>query len=95
MYKYFLTDESYLTMICLESEVIMDFDETKRKFLHIVNMYLENNELSYIDAILSACEELEIEPEDATKYITVPLREKLLREGQDINILPKSAKLPI
>jgi len=58
-------------------------------------MYIEDVEASYIDAILAACEELDIEPEESTKYITVPIKEKLYREGQTINILPKTAKLPI
>ena len=64
------------------------------QFLNSVYDYVMNKEVSYIDAILETCMMMGLDPEDCAKYITQPIKEKLMLEGQDYNILPKTQKLP-
>jgi hypothetical protein len=49
---------------------------------------------NYMDAVLFVCEENNIEPFVAAKMISQPIKEKIGKEGQDINLLPKTPKLP-
>jgi len=66
----------------------------EEKFLNSVYDYVMNKEVSYIDAILETCLLMGIDPEDSAKFITQPIKEKLMLEGQECNILPKTQKLP-
>lgn len=50
---------------------------------------------SYIDAILYVCEENEMEPFMAARLLSTPIKEKIQKEGQEINLLPKPAELPL
>lgn len=49
---------------------------------------------SYMDAILKLCEDYSLEPSYIAKHLTKPIIEKLREEGESINLLPKSARLP-
>ena len=49
---------------------------------------------TYIDAILKLCEDLSLEPAYIAKHLPKPIIEKLREEGESINLLPKSARLP-
>ena len=49
---------------------------------------------SYIDAILKICEDYSLEPSYIAKHLTKPVIEKLREEGESINLLPKSSRLP-
>jgi len=49
---------------------------------------------SYIDAILKLCEDYSLEPSYIAKHLSKPVIEKLRQEGESINLLPKSARLP-
>ena len=51
----------------------------------------------YIDAVISVCENHNIDPVIASKFLSKPIVEKIKIEGQKINLLPKEidAKLPI
>jgi len=53
--------------------------------------------LNYIDAIVTYCEENDIEIESITKLLSKPLKEKLKADAQRMNFIKKSsnAKLPI
>ncbi len=50
---------------------------------------------SYMDAVLHLCEEQGIEPFMAARMISKPIKEKIRKEGQEINLLPRKTKLPI
>ena len=50
---------------------------------------------TYIDAILYVCEINEMEPFMAARLLSEPIKEKIQKEGQDINLLPKSTELPL
>jgi hypothetical protein len=48
-----------------------------------------------MDAVILYAEENEIEVESAARMISQSLKEKIEVEAQDLNFLPKSARLPI
>ena len=50
---------------------------------------------SYIDAILFVCENYSLNPEYIAKHLPKPIVEKLREEGESLNLLPKSSRLPI
>lgn len=56
-----------------------------------------NGSLNYIDAIVTYCEDNDIEIESITKLLSKPLKEKLKVDAQRMNFIKKSsnAKLPI
>lgn len=71
-------------------------EEQKKVFSNRVENYVKNRGGSYIDAVLSLCEEYEIEPPIVAKSLSKPLVEKIKMEGQDLNLLPRPEnKLPI
>jgi len=69
--------------------------EDYNKFASEVEDYVKSNGGGYIEAVLELCENYNIEPQVAAKFLTQPIIEKLQTEGQDSNILPKGARLPI
>jgi len=57
---------------------------------------LAEKEKSYMDAVLFVCEENNIEPSLAAKYLSKPIIEKIEKEGMEYNLLfKKTSKLPI
>ena len=50
---------------------------------------------SYIDAIVDLCEKNDVEPAIAAKYLSKPVIEKIQAEGESLNMLPSTPKLPI
>jgi len=75
-------------------EKIMIFDDTNN-FSSDVEQYVKKNGGGYIEAILELCETNNIEPQVAAKFLTQPIIEKIQTEGEDSNLLPKGARLPI
>ena len=75
----------------------MIFDKNiKNDFVKGVEDYVKKNGGTYIDAIITMCEDFEIEPQIAAKFLTKPIIEKVAIEGVDINLLKENtAKLPI
>jgi len=49
----------------------------------------------YIESVLAVCEEMGIDPEQAAKYLSKPIIEKIRAEGESINLLPPTPKLPV
>ena len=71
-------------------------ENEKRTFSNKVENYVKEKGGTYIDAVLSLCEEYEIEPPIDAKSLSKPLVEKIQMEGQDLNLLPKPKNtLPI
>jgi hypothetical protein len=59
-----------------------------------VQKYVIKDNMSYTEAIIEVCEQLDIEPQDMAKIIKGPLKDKLAAEAQDRNIIKsKTAKL--
>ena len=69
--------------------------DLKNKFSRSVELYVEKWNVSYMDAVLTLCEEYNVEPEAIVKHLSKPIMEKLRTEGQNLNFLPKTKnKLP-
>jgi cell division ATPase FtsA len=48
-----------------------------------------------MDVILQYCEDNELEPQDISKLISQPLKDKIEMEFRELNYLPKEAMLDI
>ena len=64
-------------------------------FASEVEDYVKENGGGYIEAILDLCDTRNIEPQVAAKFLTQPIIEKIQTEGQDSNLLPRGARLPL
>jgi hypothetical protein len=60
-----------------------------------IEKIVSQNKDGYIQAILTFCEEKNIDPSYVAKHISKPIIEKLRAEGESLNYLKKSARLPI
>ena len=63
----------------------------------IENVVTNNEDMSYIDAVVYFCEQNNIDVESVPKLISKPLKEKIKYEAQELNFLKRSsrAKLPL
>jgi len=61
----------------------------------VEKLILEDIFDSYIDAVLHLCDDKGVEPFMAARLLSKPIKEKIKKEGQEVNLLPKKAKLPI
>ena len=63
----------------------------------IEKLVLDNEDMSYIDAIVHFCEMNSIDVESVPKLISKPLKEKLKYEAMELNFLKRTsrAKLPL
>ena len=68
---------------------------TKDKFSIIIETMVRDHSISYMDAIVHWCEKNEMEIETAAKLVSPLIKEKMLVEAQDLNVIKKSARLPI
>jgi protein-disulfide isomerase-like protein with CxxC motif len=68
--------------------------ETQETFCKKIQNYVEKWDTSYIDAVTSICEDSGIDPENAAKFLTKPIIEKIKEEAKELNYLPKTTKLP-
>lgn len=65
----------------------------KAAFTKLVEQAVFGMKLSYMDAILHVCDEQGIEPEDAKKYVSVVVKEKLEAEAISLHFLPSQNTL--
>ena len=67
------------------------------KFYRDLENIVADNNLSYIDAVVYYCEKNDIEIEVAASLVKSNFRIKSVvqSEGEDLNILPRTAKLPV
>ena len=72
----------------------MIFEESNN-FASDVEEFVKKNGGGYIEAILEVCETHIIEPQVAAKCLTQPIIEKIQTEGEDANLLPRGARLPL
>lgn len=75
--------------------VLLLNDEKRVDLCRQIEKYVEQWKVSYIDAVIAICESNEIPIESIPKILTRPIIEKIEQEGQELNFLPKSSKLPI
>ena len=72
----------------------LNLNSAKEFFLKIEDI-VNDTKMSYMDSVLFYCEQNEMEPETAATLITGKLKQKIREEAEDLNFLPKTAKLPI
>lgn len=68
---------------------------TQKQFLDCLEKHLTKHKNGYIESVLAVCEEMGIDPEQAAKYLSKPIIEKIRAEGESINLLPTTPKLPV
>ena len=68
---------------------------TSAKFSHTIEEIAYSKKIPYMDAIVWYCDKNEVEIEVAAKLINAVLKSKIEAEEQDLNFLPKVAKLPL
>ena len=56
---------------------------------------VQNKELSYMDAVLYHAQSMELEPEAMAKMLNKSIKDKIEVEAQSLNMLKKTAKLPL
>ena len=65
------------------------------RFPKEVEKYAKMHNASYIDSVIAICEQFGIEPQVAAKFLSKPIIQKIKIEGQELNLLPKTSKLPL
>lgn len=74
---------------------IMNEIMTGQKFSLLIEQMVVDKQCSYMDAIVLYCENNEMEIESAAKLVNIKIKQQLEVEYGELNLLPKSAKLPI
>lgn len=71
---------------------------TQEKFQELVEKRTREKNMSYMDAIVSICEEIKLEYESVPKLITPKMKKLIKSEATSMNMMKnkkKSARLPI
>ena len=71
---------------------IMNSKEFSLKIEQIVR---EKKGISYMDAVLSYCQDNDIDPSTVAPLLTKALKDKIAVEAQNLNYLPKTGRLPV
>ena len=69
--------------------------DDKKTFSDLVQKIVRTDGIGYMEAVLEACQELEIEPEVAAKLLEKPIVEKVEGEARECNLLPRGGSLPM
>lgn len=76
--------------------MVLYFDEeTQNDFCKQIEKYAEEWKVSFMDAVIAVCESKDIPVESVGKILSKPIIEKIKQEGEGLNFLPKTSKLPI
>jgi hypothetical protein len=75
-----------------KDKIFEDRFMTVAKFSAEVETLVNNDDMSYIDAIIHYCDSNEIELETVPKLISKPLKEKLKHEAQQLNFIKKTSR---
>ena len=69
--------------------------QTSSEFYIKIQKLVEQTKLSYMDAVLHYCDQNGMEPETAAQLINGKLKAQIREEAEELNFLPKTAKLPL
>ena len=69
--------------------------QTSSEFYIKIQKLVEQTKLSYMDAVLHYCDLNGMEPETAAQLINGKLKAQIREEAEELNFLPKTAKLPL
>ena len=76
-------------------EKIDDQFITKKSFSSMVETFVYQNRLSYLDSVLHLCEKNNLELEDVRKYLSTTILEHIESEARQLNFLPKQNTLDV
>lgn len=68
---------------------------TKQKFVKLIEDTVHKTRMTYMDAVISVCQENEVELEDVRKFITPIIKDKIQAEAMNLNFLPRQNTLPV
>jgi hypothetical protein len=77
------------------NEKIDDQFLTKKSFSSMVETFVYQNRLSYLDSVLHLCEKNNLELEDVRKYLSTTILEHIESEARQLNFLPKQNTLDV
>ena len=69
--------------------------QTSSDFYTKIQALVNKTNLTYMDAILHYCDMNEMEPETAAALVNTKLKAQIREEAENLNFLPKTAKLPL
>ena len=69
--------------------------QTSAEFYTKIVKLVEETKLSYMDAVMHYCDLNNMEPETAAQLVNTKLKAQIKEEAEELNYLPKSAKLPL
>ena len=72
----------------------MLFDAREINLSAEIENYVRDEGGMYMDAIIVMCDRFNIEASVAAKHLSRPIVEKLRGEGEELNMLPKTSRLP-
>ena len=73
----------------------LDSDEHRADFLELIEGYVRDMSLSYIDAIVHHCDTTGLEIETVVRLMSPPLVAKIEDEAIALRYLPKESRLPL
>jgi hypothetical protein len=77
------------------NEKIDDQFLTRKSFSSMVETFVYQNRMSYLDSVLHLCEKNNLELEDVRKYLSVTILEHIESEARQLNFLPKQNTLDV
>ena len=69
-------------------------EDLPKQFNSRIMTIVNKNGGHYMEAVIETCEFFKIEPQVAGKMLDKPIIEKLQLEGESMNLLPRTQKLP-
>ena len=78
-------------------DVIFEKALTTEKFIKDIESLVTRGNIDYLDAVVHYCEKNNIEIEAAASIIrsNIRIKAKLQDEAEELNFMPKRAKLPV
>ena len=89
-----MSDEDLLKTFTDSFIITKKFRSSNEFSLHIEDK-VQKEKLSYMDAIIAYCNEVDIDVESVANLVNQSLKEKIQIEAEDNNYMKKRAKLPI
>lgn len=68
---------------------------TKKSFSSMIESFVFQNRMSYMDTIVHLCEKNSLDLEDIKKYLSSTIVEHLESEARQLNFLPKQNTLDV
>jgi hypothetical protein len=65
------------------------------EFSELINNIAEEQKISRMEAILHHCEQTGLEIDVASSLVSSALKSKIREEAQELNLLKKTARLPV